>query len=68
MKKYYKINRPYGDSGVSGILDDKELQLWLRDGSLEVGDIIIEAKQLWMVEETKERFISEMEGKEDVPV
>ena len=48
--KYYKINYPFGDNGVSPIEDDEELAEWLKDGSLELGDIIIQAAELFEVE------------------
>lgn len=51
--KYYKVNFPFGDCGVSEIKDDEELKIWLNDTSLEDGDLVIEAVELYVVEEDK---------------
>jgi len=49
--QYYLVNHPFGDSGVTAIKDTKELDDWLIDGSFKAGDVIIEAKRLFVVEE-----------------
>lgn len=51
--KYYNINFPFGDAGVTPIDDDKELELWLSDGSLEEGDYVIEVKKIYQVKTDK---------------
>ena len=51
--KYYLVNNPFGDSGVTSIQDDEELQGWLEDGSLEDGDIIIQAIEVYKVTKNK---------------
>jgi len=55
--KYYSINFPFGDCGVTAIDDDNELEIWLKDGSLEEGDIIIEVKNILEVKADKKLFI-----------
>ena len=49
--KYYLVNFPFGDRGVSPIKDDEELQKWLKDGSFEDGNVIIEAVRLHRIDE-----------------
>ena len=49
--KYYLVNFPFGDCGVSAIKDDEELQKWLKDGSFEDGNVIIEAVRLHRIDE-----------------
>ena len=51
--KYYKVNFPFGDHGVTEIIDDDELELWFKDGSLEKGDYVIQAVHLFIVDEDK---------------
>jgi len=57
--KYYKVNFPFGDRGVSPIEDDDELEVWLNDYSLEEGDVLIEAKRLLVVKTDRKNRVEE---------
>lgn len=54
--KYYLVKFPFGDCGVSAIKDDEELQAWLKDGSFEDGNVIIEAVKLHQIQEEVQRI------------
>jgi len=47
--KYVHIDWNGWDTTASMIEDDKELHLWLQDGSLKENDIVIEVKRKYKV-------------------
>lgn len=50
--KYVHLGNGY-DKDWLFIKDDKELEEWKKDGSLEEGEIIVEVKAVYIVKENK---------------